>query len=88
MLSKAMHKTRLTRNMKAKHTSNAKRKTRRGEKEKVIKSLGAFFLQHLERTFHFSKPLIQWWGEELKLFKFERNMRALRRSPRGAEDGN
>ena len=28
-------------------------------------------------------------GEELKLFKFERNMRALRRSPRGVKkDGN
>ena len=26
-------------------------------------------------------------GEELKLFKFERNMRALRRSPRGPKDG-
>ena len=29
-----MHKTRLTQNSKAKHTSNAKIKTRRGEKEK------------------------------------------------------
>ena len=29
MLNKAMHKTRLTQNMKAKHTSNAKTKTRR-----------------------------------------------------------
>ena len=33
MLNKAMHKTRLTQNMKAKYTSNAKTKTRR-EKEK------------------------------------------------------
>ena len=37
MLNKAMHKTRLTQNMKAKHTSNAK--TIRGEREKVTKSL-------------------------------------------------
>ena len=29
-----MHKTRLTQNTKAKHTSNAKTKTRRGEGEK------------------------------------------------------
>ena len=45
MLNKAMHKIRLTQNMKAKHTSNAKTKTRRGERErkkKVTKSLGAF----------------------------------------------
>ena len=59
MLNKAMHKTRLTQNMKAKHTSNAKTKTRRGERELVIESLGALFLPHLRITFLFSKPLIQ-----------------------------
>ena len=60
MLDKAMHKTRLTQNKKEKHTSNAKSKTRRGEREKVTKSLGAFFLPHLGRTFSLSKPLIRW----------------------------
>ena len=59
MLNKALHKTRLTQNKKVKHTSNAKTKTRKGEREKVIESLGAFFLPHLGRTFPFSKPLIQ-----------------------------
>ena len=34
MLNKVIHKTRLTQNTKAKHTSNAKTKTRRGEREK------------------------------------------------------
>ena len=34
MLNKEMHKTRLTQNKKAKYTSNAKSKTRRGEREK------------------------------------------------------
>ena len=34
MLNNAMHKTRLTQNKKAKHTSNAKSKTRRGKGEK------------------------------------------------------
>ena len=33
MLNKAMYKTRLTQNMKAKHTSNPKTKTIRGEIE-------------------------------------------------------
>ena len=33
MLNKAMHKTKLTQNMKAKYTSNAKTKTRRRERE-------------------------------------------------------
>ena len=32
MLNKAMHKTRLIQNMKTKHTSNAKSKTRRVKK--------------------------------------------------------
>ena len=57
MLNKAKHKTRLTQNMKAKHTSNAKTKTRRGERELVIESLGALFLPHLGRTFPLSEPL-------------------------------
>ena len=58
MLNKVMHKTKLTQNTKTKHISNAKIKTRRGEREKVIESLGTFFLPHLGRTFPFSKPLI------------------------------
>ena len=33
MLSKARHKTRLTQNKKAKHTNNAKTKTRKGERK-------------------------------------------------------
>ena len=33
MLNKAKHKTKLTQNMKEKHTSNAKTKTQRGERE-------------------------------------------------------
>ena len=60
MVNKAIHKTRLTQNKKANQTSNGKSKTRRGEREKVTKSLGAFFLPHLERTFPFSKPLTRW----------------------------
>ena len=59
MLNKVKHKTRLTQNMRAKHISNAKTKTRTEEREKVTKSLGAFFLPHLRRTFPFSEPLIQ-----------------------------
>ena len=59
MLNKAKYKTRLTQNMKEKHTSNATSKTRKREREKVTKSLGAFFLSHLGKTFPFSKPLIQ-----------------------------
>ena len=38
MLNIAKYKTRLTQNKKAKHTSNAKSKTRRGEREKVTKT--------------------------------------------------
>ena len=55
ILNKTMHKTRLTQNVKAKHISNAKSKKRREREKKVTKSLGAFFLPHLGRTFPFSK---------------------------------
>ena len=61
MLNKVKHKTRLTPNKKAKQTSNAFSKTRKGrerEKKKVTKSLDVFFLPHLGRTFPFGKPLI------------------------------
>ena len=55
----------------------------------MTKSLGAFFLPHLGKPFHLENPRSGNEGEELKLFNFERNMRALSRSPRGAkEDGN
>ena len=53
---------------------------------KEIESLGALFLPYLGRTFPLIKPLNCGEGEELKPFKFERNMRALRRSPRGARE--
>ena len=72
---------------KKKKKKKKKKKHQEGEREKVIESLGAFFLSHLGRTFPFSKSGGE--KEELKPFKFERNMRVLRRSPRGVkEDGN
>ena len=77
-------KTTLTQNLKAKHISNAHTKIRR--ERKVTKSFGALFLPYLGRTFPLIKPLNCGEGEELKPFKFERNMRALRRSPRGARE--
>ena len=70
MLNNAVHKTRLTQNMKAKHTSNAKTKARRGrEREKMTKSLGAFFLLHLGRTFLFCKPLIRQRGGRIEIIQ-------------------
>ena len=60
MLNKVMHKTRLTQNRKAKHTSNVKKKKKRkGEREKVTESLRALFIPHIGRTFPFSKLLIR-----------------------------
>ena len=62
MLNKVKHKTRLTQNKKAKQTSNAFSKTRKGKErereKKVTKSLNVFFLPHLGRTLSFGKPLI------------------------------
>ena len=84
---KVMHKTRLTQNMKAKHTSNTKTKTRRREREnKWQNHLESFSFHTLEEPFHLVNPWSGGEGEELKPFKFEKNMRALRRSPRGAKE--
>ena len=63
MLNKAKHKIRQTQNKKAKHTSNAYSKTRKGERERerereVTKSFRAFFLPQLGRTFLFDGFLI------------------------------
>ena len=83
---KSMHKTRLTQNMEAKHTSNAIKKK---EKEKWLNNLESFSFHILEKPFHLANPWTDSEGEELKPFKFERNIRALRRSPKGVkEDGN
>ena len=57
MLNKVKHKTRLTQNNKAKHTSNETTKTRKGEREEVTELFGALFLPHLRRTFPLSEPL-------------------------------
>ena len=56
MVNKAMYKTRLTQNKKAKHISNAKSTTRRGEREKVTISLGAFSFHNLEELFCLANP--------------------------------
>ena len=84
-----MHKTRPTQNMKAKHTSNAKTKTRRGERESDRITWIPFPSTPLKNLFFWVNPWTGGEGKELKLFKFERNMRTLKRSLRGAkEDGN
>ena len=61
-----------------------------GEIEKKwLNHLEPFSFHTLEEPFHFVNP---WSGseeEELKSFKFERNLRALSRFPKGEkEDGN
>ena len=84
-----MHKIRLTQNKKAKHTSNAKQQYEGEREEKWQNHLELFSFHTLEEPFRLVNPWSSDEGEELKAFKFERNMRALRRSPRGAkEDGS
>ena len=83
MLNNQNIKTRLTQNLKAKHISNAHTKTRR-EREKWQNHLEPFSFHTLEEPFLWLNPWTDSEGE--KPFKFERNMRALRRSPRGARE--
>ena len=88
MLNKAMHKTRLTQKTKAKHTSYAKIKTKKGEKKKQ-NHLEPFSFYTLEELFRLANPWFCAEGEELNPLKFERNIRALKRSPRRAKvDGS
>ena len=66
-----------------------KQKQEGGREKKRQNHLEPFSFHTLEEPFHFENPSFGGEGEELKPFKFERNMRALRKSPRGAkEDGN
>ena len=67
-----------------------KKKKNKGEREKKQQNhLEPFSFHTLEEPFHLVKPWYGGKGEELKSFKFERNMRALKRFPREAkEDGN
>ena len=70
------------------HTQNKKRERER-ERKMWLNHLELFSFHNLEEPFRLANPWSGDEGEELKPFKFERNMRALRRSPRGAkEDGN
>ena len=61
-----------------------------GEREKKwLNHLEPFSFYTLEEPFRLANPWSGGEGEELKLFKFERNMRVLSRSPREAKkDGN
>ena len=60
--------------------------TQKERKRKVIESFGALFLPHPGEPFLWLNPWIGGEGEELKPFKFERNMRVLRRFPRGVRE--
>ena len=82
-----MHKTRLIQNMKAKHTSNVQKQKHEGKREnKQQNHLEPLSFHTLEESFRLANPWSGDEGEELKSFKFERNMKALRRSPRGARE--
>ena len=86
MLNKAKHKTRLTQNMKAKHTSNANTKIRR-EREKVIESLEALFLPHLGRTFPLSKPLNRWRGGRIETVQVRKEHEGFKKISKGSKRG-
>ena len=87
MLNKAMHKTRLTHNTKAKHTSNAKTKKQEEEREKQWQNhLESFSFHTLEDPFRLVNPWSSDEREEFKPFKFERNVKTVKRSPRGAKE--
>ena len=96
MLNKAMHKTRLTQKQESKHTQvmqNQKqergRERERERERKWLNHLEPFSFHTLKEPFLLVNPGSDGEGKDLKPFKFERYMRVLSRSPRGAKkDGN
>ena len=66
-----MHKTTLTQNSKAKHTSNVKQKHKGERENKWQNHLEPFFFHTLEDPFCLANPWSGGEGEELKLFKNE-----------------
>ena len=71
MLNKVMYKTRLTQNMKAKHTSNAKQKHKGEREDKWQNHLKPFSFHTLEEPFCLPNPWSNGEVEELKPFKFK-----------------
>ena len=70
---------------KQKHEGERKREKKKSDRI----TLSPFSFHTLEEPFHLENPWSGSEGEELKPFKFGRNMTVLRRSPKGAkEDGN
>ena len=64
-----------------------KQKQKHKEREESDKNhLESFSFHTLEEPFFWLNPWTDGEGEELKPFKFDRNMRALRRSLRGARE--
>ena len=89
MLNKAKHKLDWLKTRKQNTQVMQTQKQEKEREKKWLNHLEPFSFQTLEEPFHFANPWFGSEGEELKPFKFERNMRALSRSPRGAkEDGN
>ena len=61
----------------------------KGRERERVNHFEPFSFHSLEEPFLWANLWSSGDGEELKPFKFERNMKALRRSPRGiTEDGN
>ena len=83
MLNKTKHKTRLTYKQ---NTQVMKKKKKKGRKKKWLNQFEPFSFHTLEEPFLWANLWSGGEGEELKPFKFERNIRALRRSPRGAKE--
>ena len=90
MLNKAKHKLDWLKTRKQNTQVMHTQKQEREREKKWLNHLELFsFHTTLKETFRIANPWFGGEGEELKPSKFERNMKALSRSPRGAkEDGN
>ena len=62
-------------------------KQKEGEREKVTKSLWAFFLPHLGRTFPFREPLIWRWGRRIETVQVRKEHKGLKKISKRSKRG-
>ena len=89
MFNKTKHKLDWLKTRKQNTQAMQKQKLEGEREKKWLNHLEPFSFHTLEEPFCLANPWSGGEGEELKPFKFERNMRVLRRSPKGEKkDGN
>ena len=71
--------------MQTKKKKKKKEREREKERNKVIESLGAIFLPHLERTFPLSEPLNRQWRERIEIIQVRKEHESFEKISKGSK---